>query len=100
MKTKLRFSLTGERFLVGLVARSGRFEKKSAWIKYNYTIVHGYASVSTTFYRGYKGVEGGMGLFFSNPRIDEAHFLQFLTVIDVAAIDNDTTIHHLLDDIP
>ena len=41
-----------------------------------------------------------MGLFFSNPRIDEAHFLQFLTVIDVAAIDNDTAIHHLLDDIP
>jgi len=40
---------------------------------YNYTIVHGYAAVSTTVYRGYKGVEGGMGLFFSNPCIDKAH---------------------------
>ena len=51
-------------------------------------------------HRGFKGIEGGMGLFFSNPRIDEAHFLQFLTVIDITSIDNDAAIHHFLDDIP
>ena len=41
-----------------------------------------------------------MCLFFSNPCIDKAHLFQLLSVIDIAAIDNDTAIHHLLDDIP
>lgn len=49
MRAKLLFTLTGEPFLLGVLARSGRPEKKSAKIMYNYTIVHGYAAVSTTF---------------------------------------------------
>ena len=48
IRTKLRFSLTGEQFLLGVLARSVGPKKKSTRIMYNYTIVHGYASVSTT----------------------------------------------------
>ena len=39
-------------------------------------------------------------LFLPNSCIDEAHFLQLLAVIDITSINNNVSIHHLLDDIP
>ena len=39
-------------------------------------------------------------LLLANAGIDEAEFLEFLAVVDVAAIDDDVTCHDFLDDIP
>ena len=50
MVTRLRFSLTGEQFLLGVLARIVRSMRESAKIMYNYTVVHGYAAVYMTFH--------------------------------------------------
>ena len=66
----------------------------------NYLITETQGSAKESCVFLFLRVSSHAGLLLANPGIDESHFFQLLTVVDVTAVDDHIAGHELADDIP